>query len=425
MSAIRVAYIMGRFPKLTETFVLLEILAVERQGVTVGVHPLVRERGGLQHPEAAPLVARARYLPWLSWPIVRSNLHWLRTSPRAYGGALWALLRGTWGSRRFFLGALALFPKTAHAARLMVADGVDHVHCHFASHPAAAGFLVWRLTGIPFSFTAHGSDLHVDRHMLREKVAEAAFVVTVSEYNRRLILDECPGTPPDHVVVVHCGVDTAAVTPAAARGDGGPLTVLCVGTMHEVKGQRHLIEACRLLRDQGVAVRAVLVGGGPDLEALERQVAAAGLDGTVQVLGQATRPQVLAHLRAADVLVAPSVPTRQGKREGIPVALMEGMAAGLPVVASRLSGIPELVEDGASGLLVPPGDPTALAAALRTLAQDPELRHRLATAGRARVLADFDLHRSAAELAHHFTAATGRPGAGGEPVARSLAGGAA
>jgi colanic acid/amylovoran biosynthesis glycosyltransferase len=266
-----------------------------------------------------------------------------------------------------------------------------------------AGLVVGRLTGLPYSFTAHGSDLHVRRRMLPEKVAEAAFVATVSHDNRRLIVQECGGRFADKVHVVRAGVDTALFAPNGnGRRPAGPLRVLCVGTLHEVKGQAHLVEACRLLADAGVDVACRLVGDGPDRAALARRIAAVGLQARVELAGARTRPQVVAELAAADVLAAPSVPTRAGKREGIPVVLMEAMSCGVAVVASDLSGIPELVEDGVSGLLVAPGDARALADALRRLHDDPALRSRLGRAGRERVLAEFDLERSAAQLARRF-----------------------
>jgi glycosyltransferase involved in cell wall biosynthesis len=356
------------------------------------------------------VVRRARYLPFLSPAIVRSNLRTLRQRPRAWLGALWAVVRGNWGSANHLVGGLGIFPKVVHAARLMEADGVDHVHCHFATHPALAGYLVHRLTGIPFSFTAHGSDIHVDRTMLGRKTAAAAFVVPISEFNRQVIEGECEAGVRTPLEVVHCGVDTTVFAPRAARagGAGGPFTVVSVGTLHEVKGQRHLVEACRLLAGSGVDVACHLVGSGPDEGDLRRQVAAAGLEARVHFEGGRTTEEVAALLQRSDVLVAPSVPTAQGKREGIPVVLMEGMSSGVPVVASDLSGIPELVEDGRTGLLVPPGDPAALAAALRRLADDPGLAAALARGGRERVLAEFDVARSARRLVELF--------GGGAPV---------
>jgi glycosyltransferase involved in cell wall biosynthesis/peptidoglycan/xylan/chitin deacetylase (PgdA/CDA1 family) len=401
----RVAYVMSRFPKLSETFVLAEILAVERRGVQVDLYPLLRERAPLVHPEAAPLVARARYAPPVSPAVVASQLFWLRRRPRAYLRAWRDVLAGTWGSANFFLGALGCFPKVAHAARRMQADGVTHVHCHFANHPAVAGLVIGRLTGIPFSFTAHGSDLHKDRRMLDRKVAEAAFVATVSDDNRRLIVRECGEHVAAKVHVVRAGVDTGLFAPPPdPRAGTGPLRVLCVGTLHEVKGQAHLVEACRLLACEGVAIRCRIVGDGPDAPALRAQIRAAGLGDAVVLAGARTRPEIAAELRQADALVAPSVPTREGRREGIPVVLMEAMSTRVPVVASAISGIPELVGHEVEGLLVPPGDARAIAGALARLAADPALRARLGRAGRRRVLAEFDLRDSAAALARRFGA---------------------
>jgi glycosyltransferase involved in cell wall biosynthesis/peptidoglycan/xylan/chitin deacetylase (PgdA/CDA1 family) len=421
-SAQRVAYISSRFPKLSETFVLAEVLAVARRGVQVDVHPLQTKREQVMHPEAAPLAAAAHYAPLVSVPVARSQVFWLRRDAQGYLSTLAAALRGTWGSPKFFAGALAFFPRAAHAARQMEADGVQHVHCHFASHPALAGFVIHRLTGIPYSFTAHGSDLHVDRTMLPQKVAEAAFVATISEDNRRLILAECGERFADRVHVIRAGVDTSLFTPhlngrpthglrPRVPATDAPLRLLCVGTLHEVKGQGHLVEACRLLAAEGVDVRLRLIGDGPDRPALEQAIAAAGLEDRVVLAGPRTREEVAADLAASDVLVAPSVPTKQGRREGIPVVLMEAMSSGLPVVASGISGIPELVDDGWNGLLVPPGDPAALAQALRRLAASASLRARLGAEGRRTVERGFDVERSADELVRRFAeSANGRAG---------------
>lgn len=400
----KVAYVMSRFPKLSETFVLGEILAVEEQGVEVELFPLLRQRDDVVHSEARHLAQRAHYQPFLSFSILSSQLYFLRTRPREYLGALHDLMRGTWGSVNFAVGALGIFPKVAHAARLMSAAGVDHVHCHFSNHPAAAGFVVHRLTGIPYSFTAHGSDLHVDRHMLCKKVSEAAFVVPISEYNRDLILEECGDQARAKLAVIHCGVDTNFFHPPEHPPPDRPFSLLCVGTLHEVKGQKHLVEACRLLTEAGVDVKCTFVGDGPDRRALSGQIAAAGLEGRVEITGHRTRAEVAELLHSAHILVAPSVPTRKGKREGIPVVLMEAMASGVPVVASRVSGIPELVVDQVSGLLVPPGDERVLAATIGRLNADRALRERLATAGREKVVREFDVHANAADLVRRFEA---------------------
>jgi glycosyltransferase involved in cell wall biosynthesis len=410
---------MSRFPKLTETFVLYELLAVERAGARVELYPLLRERTDVMPAEARPLVARAHYLPFVSRAIVASQVWWLVHHPRRYLGTLATVVRGTLRSPNFLLGTLGIFPKVSTAARAMAEHGVDHVHCHFANHPAMAGYVIRRLVGIPYSFTAHGSDLHVDRTFLCPKVAAAAFVVAISDDNRREILETCPGpSTTERVVILHCGVDTERFAPAIRSGSpDGPLAIVSIGTLHEVKGQAVLIEACARLAQRGVRFNCRLVGEGPDRAALEARIAAAGLADRVELLGRRTREEVAGLLASADVLAAPSVPTSGGKREGIPVVLMEAMASELAVVASRLSGIPELVEDGRSGLLVPPGDADALADALAGLAADPARRRVLGAAARARVLESFDQQRNAAALLERIERSLARSAAPAGSVA--------
>ena len=404
---LKVAYVMSRFPKLTETFILYEIVALEEQGFSVELYPLLREREPCVHPEAETLVERAHYLPFVSWPIIRSQISLLRTMPLAYLGALWALVRGTWGSLNFLFGGLAIFPKVAHAALAMKAEGVTHVHCHFANHPAAAGFVIQRLVGIPYSFTAHGTDLHVERRMLPKKVEEAAFVRAISDFNRRLILEECGGRWGEKLVLLHCGVDSSLFRPLDEQppaASGAPLEILCVGTLYEVKGQAHLIEACRLLANRGIEFVCRLVGEGPDESKLRAQAETAGLGARVVFMGPQPRREVVRLMRSADVLALPSVGDRHGRREGIPVCVMEAMSCGVPVVASRMTGIPELVKDGLNGFAVPPGDAAQLANALARLQSDPSLRRRLGAAGRAIILREFDLDANTAALAELFAA---------------------
>ena len=403
---LKVAYIMSRFPKLTETFILYEMLAMQKQGIQVEVYPLLRERIEVMHPEAMQFVEAAHYQPFISPSILRANLHFLRKKPRAYLETFWVLLRANWGSFGFFTGALGIFPKVVLFAYQMEAENINHVHAHFASHPAAAGFIIHRLVGIPYSFTAHGSDLHRDRHMLREKVAEAAFVVAISDYNKELIFSECQGNYGDKVTVIHCGVDTEVFRcrsneTSHEKGEN-PFMILCIGTLHEVKGQAYLIEACRKLQERAINFVCHFVGDGPDKDSLTTLADQAGLLEKIRFHGRLTRDEIARLLQDADVLAAPSVPTRDGRREGIPVVLMEAMGSGVPVIASNISGIPELVKDKHTGLLVPARDATSLANALECYFTDPNLRRRLGQAGRERVVGDFNLKNSAAKLAQHF-----------------------
>jgi len=401
-AAPRVAYVMSRFPKLTETFVLDEILELERQGVAVEVFPLWRERAGVVHAEARPVVARAHFTATLDATVLVDNVRALLDAPGRYVGTLVTLVRSNWRSPRFLAGALAIFPKACSFARRMRALGVRHVHAHFASHPAAAAFVVGRLAGIPWSFTAHGSDLHREQSMLALKVAEAEFVVAISEFNRRFILDRVGEAFAAKIHVVHCGVDLARHPRRDGTSANEAFEIGCIGTLHAVKGQRHLLDACAELSALGIDWRCHLIGDGPDRRALEARARAAGTGDRVVFHGSCERERVGALLAGMDVLAAPSVPTRDGRREGLPVVLMEAGATGLPLVASRLSGIPELVVDGETGLLIEPGDAPGLARALARLAAEPATRQRLGAAARARIERDFALGANVERLRHRM-----------------------
>jgi colanic acid/amylovoran biosynthesis glycosyltransferase len=399
----RVAYVMSAFPTVTETFILFEILELERTGVHVEIFPL-RPRGEeTSHPEAGPLVARTRYAKLASLPTLAAQVHWLRRDPGAYLGAWWRALRGNARSRPFLVRAIAVVPLAARFAREMQALGVQHVHAHWATHPALAANVVHHLTGLPYSFTAHAHDIYIDRSMLEEKIRDASFVVTISDFNRRMLEDLYGSWAADKTSVIRCGVDLSAFTPRPAREPHEPFTVSCIAGLREKKGQLHLVEAVGMLRAEGRPVRCLLVGDGEMRGAIEARVAELGLGDDVVLMGHRSRDEVSATLRDSDAMVLPSVTTGDGDMEGIPVALMEALASEVPVVASSLSGIPELVRDGETGLLVAEGDAAGIAAAIRRLRDDPEGAARMAAAGRERVLDAYELARNTGELRRMIT----------------------
>lgn len=400
-----VAYIMSRFPKLTETFVLYEILAAQRVGVPVEVYPLRREKCTTMHKEAEPIVAKAHFTPWLSLAIVLANIQYLLRMPGTYLATWLTLLRANLGSVRYLAGAILYFPKSVWMARDMQRRGVTHVHAHFCSHPAATAYIIHQMTGIPYSFTAHGTDLHCDRHMLLEKVSDAASVIGISDYNCNLILEECGERFSSKVHVIHCGVDTTKFMQRTSETSfdqaRGPMVLLCIGTLHEVKGQSYLIHACAKLREQSLDVQCHFIGGGPDKEMLQSLCQDLEIEEHVVFWGPRTRDQIVDHLAAADALVTPSVLTKSGQREGIPVVLMEAMASGVPCIGSNLSGIPELL-GGECGLLPNPRDVGSLVESIEALYHDAVLRRKLATNGRARVEQEFELVKNAEKLIAEF-----------------------
>lgn len=399
---VRVAYVMSRFPKLTETFVLYEMCEMERLGVDVRVFPLRRERTKVVHDEARRFVEKANWTPWVSADVARAHFHFMCQSPLRYWLTAFWLIAANLGSLRYLTAALVLFPKIGLIARRMQEQNVQHVHAHFASHPAMAAWVIFRLTGIPYTFTAHGSDLHRDQHMLALKSGDAARVITISEFNKQFIQSHCPQIDEEQIEVVHCGIDLdrfeTRTEPTAFERGVGLARVTCVGTLHEVKGQRFLLEACRRLQRQGVPFVCQLIGDGPDRQKLEQLTVELGLQRRIVFHGRRTSDEVQQLLHKSDVVVAPSVPTADGRREGIPVALMEAMAVGIPVVASRLSGIPELVWDGECGYLAEPGNAEELADHISRLLDDPSLRREMGLCARLRIEREFGLEANCEQL---------------------------
>lgn len=385
------------FPAITETFILDELRELRARGVDVEVLPLFGARGGEVHAGFSALRDRTHYHRSLSWELAAAQAHWLRRRPGALLLAWARALRTSAASRKLLVRAPVVLLKAALVARRAEAMGISHLHAHWATHPALAAWTVRALTGIPYSFTAHAHDLYVDRAMLREKVAGAAFVVTISELNRRLIEEACGKDARGKVHVVRCGVDLREFAPAPRRPPPVP-TFVCVASLRPYKGHRVLLDAAALIRDRGLPLRVVLVGDGELRRDLEARIERLGLQGVVELRGPVPHEEIPAVLAGATAMVLPSVTQDDGQMEGIPVALMEAMAAGVPVVSSRLSGIPELVRDGEGGLLVPERDPAALAAAMERIARDPALATRLAEGARRAVAERFDRSQNVARL---------------------------
>ncbi len=398
-----IAYLTSRFPHLPETFILREMMELERQGWDVALYPLILQKQPVVHPEAQAWIARAHRLPYLSPRVLGANARALATHPESYL-RLWK--QAVWENRasgNFLIRALALLPTAVYAARLMQRQGVAHIHAHYATHPAFVAWVIHHLTGISYSVTVHAHDIFVRTAMLATKLREAAFVVAISDYNRDYLARVVGEWVREKTHVVHCGILPTAYAPRLDRpGPHRRFEIISVGSLQPYKGHGYLLEACALLRDRGLPVHCRIVGGGEERPRLERQLAELHLEGVVELLGPRPQGEVARLLPTADCYVQPSIITPSGKMEGLPVALMEALACALPVVATKISGIPELVRQDETGLLVPPADALALADALAAICHAPGLAARLAEAGRALVLREFELSANVKQLAALF-----------------------
>lgn len=390
-----IGYVLRKFPVLSETFVLNELLALEERDVPLHVFSIHRPNDPRFHEELPRLKARVSYLPDLAE--AGKLLRHARRARQKFGSRFWKTLGWVISLRRPEL--LWRFLQAAYVANEARRLRVRHLHAQFANRPATVALLASRLTGIPFSFTAHATDIFkttVDQRALRNKVESASWVVTVSDFNRDYLLG-VTGTSPEKVVVVRNGIRLDQFTPGSPP-TSLPFRMVCVARLVEKKGLPDLLEACALLRDRGLEFQLGIVGKGNLRNELESLIARRKLRDHVRLLGPHTHGEVLSRYREAHLCVLSAVVGRDGNQEGLPVSIVEALACGLPVVSTPIAGIPEAVLDGYNGLLVPPGDPAALAAALERVMQEPGLYDRLRSNARPSVVDNFDLPRTAAAL---------------------------
>ena len=399
MSRPRVAYLVKMYPRFSETFILSELLELERQGVELHVFSLKCPDDGIAHADVTRLRAPVTYLPQSLPGLLWAQRRALRRTPlRVLSQLIAAVRKGRLASAKHVLQAGAIAPR-------LVGGGYEHLHAHFASGATSVALHASRLTGIPYSFTAHAKDIFL--HSVRpddlaRKLTPARFAVTVSDYNVRHLQEFANGTP---VVRIYNGLELSRFAPKRVPRDRPPL-VLAVGRLIEKKGFDDLVRACSLLAIAGVDFRCDIVGKGPlehELRALVKQL---GVTGRVRLVGPLPRERLIDLYSRAAVLAAPCVVGGDGNRDGLPTVLIEAMAMGVPVVATPVTGIPELVEDGVTGLLAPERDPSALARAIERLLGNEHLAQRLAGAARGRIEESFDLQQNVAQLRRLFLEAT-------------------
>ena len=374
------------------TFSVHELLAVREQGVRVTAFNSFRPFTQ-PYAEAESLRQESRYFPDGYRGLVASQLGSAAASPSGSARAAAFVLRHRLPPRLLVL--------SAHYARCVRRDGIQVLHATYGTTPATIAMLTSWMAGVPYGFTCHAYEMFLPNPLLPSKVEHAAYVTVVSEFAKRFVVERF-GVRADKLRVVYLGVDTQAIQQRPPRAAAPPYVVACVASLVPPKGHSVLLRACRRLVERGLAVRVRLVGDGELRPALERQQGELGLAAHAELLGWRPPDEVMRILNAADAFTLPCVVDADGNRDGIPVALMEAMAIGLPVVSTTVSGIPELIENDVSGLLVPSGDDAALADALQRTLTDAALAARLGAAARRRIEGRFDRRASASRMIELF-----------------------
>lgn len=423
-----IGYVLDRFPTLSQTFVLNEILELERLRVPLEIFSLERPLEEPRHEGLKKVHTPVTYLPengLPQWRIGEGRYEEGTFQEQPFeelfqGGrrkripSLFAfpqvLAKLTKQVRRveeflIFAAQVKAIPQAMALAALAKLKGVEHFHAHFGQQAATVAMLASKLTGMPYSFTAHAydiyDDLRVNQELLKEKVRQARFVVTVCDYNRRVLTTLCGQKEARKIVRIYNGVDLAKFRPDRSV-PRKPDLILAVGRLVIKKGFRDLVRACRVLQDRATSFRCLIVGEGEERERLNQQVAALGLQDRVTLLGAKPQEQVLRLMQEATVLVLPCVVSPSGNQDGLPTVLIEALAVGLPAISTKLSGIPEVIEHGRTGLLVSPGDSMSLASVIEQVFGNPALRERLAKAGLRKVRAQFDIRKTVMALWSHL-----------------------
>lgn len=384
------------FPKVTETFVLANALHYQKMGHPVSIFHLKPFRQGeVIHSNAQSVIEKGFTFGWLGRESL-AGLVWAARRPSKFCGILARIFGAFWKEPKRLAAGLSIFPKSCAMAKWAQANDVAHIHAEFAGYPATSAWIAAELTGIPFSYSAHAHDIFLTQNLLIEKARKARFVRVISAFNERF-LSALNGFPKDKLRVLRCGVTLGETAPLPAFPDqSNPLKILFVGALLPRKGVDLLIRAIAGI-PTGVAWTLDVIGGGKELGKLQAMVAEHDLK-NVTFHGPKMSQEVHDAMRDAHLVVVPSRETSEGRSEGIPVVLMEALSLSRPVISTRLSGIPELVEDGVTGLLIDPDDCAGLTTAITRVAQNYSSAAALGAAGRARIQQDYDIQKTAEQL---------------------------
>lgn len=385
------AYLFERFPTFTQTFCHREVQGLLRQKMPLEIYSIRRPVDEPPQDYDPEILKSVVYLP--EEPVVRAEVNAAKDRRELPKTAVRLLRRAQAGDKQRIYQA-------AWLGERLKQEGIIHVHTHFAGLAARTAFWLHQIYGITYSFTGHANDIFCrDDHSvsLPELVKTAAFVVTVSDFTARQLKEAHPAAA-KQVFRVYNGIDLERFQPST----GKRALILSVGRYIEKKGFPDLILACAILRDCGYQFECQIIGEGPMADQLQNQIVELGLQNRVSLEGPKTQAAIVHLLREARLFVLPCVVERDGGMDNLPTVIVEAMAASLPVVSTRLAGVPEMVEDGKTGLLVEPGEVANLAAAMEKFMESPELARSMGKSGAERARRIFGVETTTRQLKHLF-----------------------
>ena len=389
----KILYIVSVLPALSATFIDREIRVLAAAGFDVATVSRATPLPGEVSDEVRNYYCDTLYLDALNvFRKASANIRVLLSKPLQWLSILRLIFtEKEVKSPRDRLRLLAHFVQAGCVYDRYKGSAISHIHAHFLNAPTSIALFLSILTDIPFSFTEHASNIYVDPLMFRTKLRLCKKVVMISQYNKDFLLSKYGEELEDKIQIIHCGLDPHVYTPIRVKNDRHPV-MLAVGRLVAMKGFYFLLQACRLLKDRGVAFNCIIIGDGEEKSTLLRKSIEFGVEDVVTFQGAVVQERVMQFLQEASVFVLPSIITDDGRRDGIPVALMEAMAMELPVISTNIVGIPELIEDGNEGLLVEQRNPSELAAALEFLLENEHVRKRMGRNGRQKIIDRFNIN---------------------------------
>ncbi|MFH0926891.1 MAG: glycosyltransferase family 4 protein [bacterium] len=439
---LNIAYVVSLFPCWSETFILNEIIELSKRGVNITILSLRRDVEGHVQKKAKPFIKKTRYAPPLG--VLTAFMRCLKKRPRILIALLWRVLSARHNdcipnglincdaSDYYILHGNTLISKNnscnedkvkkllysccnykilskniwsvlvgCYFVEIVVKEKTGHIHAHFANYPTLAAMTISRLTGIPFTFTAHAHDVFLDKTLLQEKIEAAKAVVSISNYNRQYLLDSYQGISPVKIKVIRCGLGLTEWEFLTDLRESKEAIIVSIGRLTKMKGFEFLIRACAWLKDRRLFKCQIIGGGELDIE-LQGLINHLELSDRVSLEGVLDNSKVRERLKTATAFVLPSIWDDQEGQEGIPLVLIEAMALGIPCLASKISGIPELIIDGKTGMLVSPKDVKGLSDRMLELLDNNGLRKRLSLNGRAKIENEFDIAKSVDRLLEVF-----------------------
>ena len=399
-----IAYIAQTFPALTQTFVYREVDQLRALGYSLITSAIWKPKTDTLSAESRHHVDGSFYVFPIHWPrFIQAHMQTIAKHPWRYIATLFFVVtrHGETVQNRLrtfyqFLEAVSLLPDFKK-------NGVVHIHAHFSINAATIALILSRLLKITFSFTAHNI-FFTDRILLKEKVESARFIAAISGFSKQYLLDLVPGNNnTEKIHIVHCGLSPDEFSSRKSlRRNQAPI-LLFLAQLEERKGAKYLVEACRLLGESDVDYECILIGDGPQRDELKALINNYGLEEKIQLMGALPQEDLKDYFIQADIFILPCVIARDGDMDGVPVSLMEAMAMEMPVISTRVSGIPELIIDGESGLLVDHSDAKELSSAILKMINNQDLRLKLGGNARQRIIEEFNIYRTSTEMGGLFS----------------------